>query len=54
MPSSGDIVELNSAAQCQHVLAVSTGRILATHGNTGPVILGQIRETLALLLECRA
>jgi mRNA-degrading endonuclease toxin of MazEF toxin-antitoxin module len=40
-----------SAAQCQHVRAVSTGRIATVIGNVGPVDLLRIRETLALLLD---
>ncbi len=40
-----------SAAQCQHVRAVSTSRIDTVIGNVGPVDLLRIRETLALLLD---
>ena len=40
-----------SAAQCQHVRAVSTGRIATVIGNVGAVDLLRIRETLALLLD---
>jgi mRNA interferase MazF len=40
-----------SSAQCQHVRAVSPGRLLRTRGNVGPVVLGQIRETLALIFD---
>ncbi len=40
-----------SAAQCQHVRAVSTRRIATVIGNVGPVDLLRIRETLALLLD---
>jgi mRNA interferase MazF len=40
-----------SAAQCQHVRAVSTGRIATVLGNGGPVDLLRIRETVALLLD---
>ena len=40
-----------SAAQCQHVRAVSTGRIAIVIGNVGPVDLLRVRETLALLLD---
>lgn len=41
----------SSAAQCQHVRAVSTDRIAIAFGNVGPVDLLRIRETLALLLD---
>ena len=40
-----------SAAQCQHVRAVATTRIHARAGNVGPVALGEIRETRALLMD---
>lgn len=39
------------AAQCQHVRSVAVTRIEARIGNVGPVVLGEIRETLALLLD---
>lgn len=40
-----------SAAQCQHLGAVSTGRIASTRGNVGAAALSQIRETIAVLLD---
>ena len=40
-----------SAAQCQHLRAVSTGRIVSTRGNIGSATLAQIRETIAVLLD---
>lgn len=40
-----------SSAQCQHVRSVATSRIHERTGNVGPVILGEVRETLALLLD---
>ena len=40
-----------SAAQCQHVRAVSPGRIGTTRGNVGAVALTQIRETIAVILD---
>ncbi|WP_370324033.1 type II toxin-antitoxin system PemK/MazF family toxin [Euzebya sp.] len=40
-----------SAAQCQHIRAVSTHRIVDAVGNVGPVSLRQIRETVAVLLD---
>ncbi len=40
-----------SAAQCQHVRAVSTGRVGDVRGNVGPIILSQIREILALIFD---
>ncbi len=40
-----------SAAQCQHIRDVATSRIDGSLGNVGPVILAQIRDTLAVLLD---
>ena len=40
-----------SAAQCQHVRAVSPGRVRAVRGTAGAVALAQIRETLAVLFD---
>lgn len=44
-------LEATSAAQCQHIRAVATGRIQESVGNVGPIALSQIRDTLAVLLE---
>jgi mRNA interferase MazF len=48
-PANG-LTEL-SAAQCQHLRAVSPTRIVATRGNVGPAVLGQLRETIAVILD---
>ncbi len=40
-----------SAAQCQHLRAVSPKRIATTRGNVGIAVLTQIRETIAVLLD---
>ena len=40
-----------SAAQCQHVRAVSPRRIVATRGNIGAITLLQLRETIAVILD---
>ncbi|MEO5680929.1 MAG: type II toxin-antitoxin system PemK/MazF family toxin [Acidimicrobiales bacterium] len=40
-----------SAAQCQHLRAVSPGRIVTTRGNLGGAALARIRETIAVLLD---
>lgn len=40
-----------SAAQCQHVRSVATTRVQERTGNVGPVVLAEVRETLALLLD---
>lgn len=44
-------LEVESAAQCQHVRSVSTHRILRVRGNVGAEALAQIRETIAVLLD---
>jgi mRNA interferase MazF len=41
----------DSAAQCQHIRAVATSRIIGAKGNVGSVALAQIRDTLALLMD---
>lgn len=40
-----------SAAQCQHIRAVSTARVGVVHGNVGGVALAQVRETIAVILD---
>jgi mRNA interferase MazF len=40
-----------SAAQCQHVRAISSDRVVEELGNVGVLLLHQIRETLATLLD---
>ncbi|MBI2169405.1 MAG: type II toxin-antitoxin system PemK/MazF family toxin [Actinobacteria bacterium] len=40
-----------SAAQCQHLRAVSRGRILEVRGNVGAGVLAQLRETIAVILD---
>jgi mRNA interferase MazF len=40
-----------SAAQCQHVRALATGRISAHTGNVGPVVLQQVRNILAAIFD---
>jgi len=40
-----------SAAQCQHLRAVSTSRIVTTRGNVGPAALVQVREAIAAILD---
>lgn len=40
-----------SAAQCQHVRAVSVGRITARTGNVGPVVHRQVRDILAAIFD---
>jgi mRNA interferase MazF len=40
-----------SAAQCQHIRAVSAGRIINIRGNVGAALLAQLRETVAVILD---
>jgi mRNA interferase MazF len=44
-------LDVDSAAQCQHIRAVATGRIGDTLGNVGAVILTEVRHTLGTLLD---
>lgn len=48
-PANG--LDVDSAAQCQHLRAVASQRIDRTVGNVGPVTLAQIRGTIAALLD---
>lgn len=50
-PDEANRLEDPSAAQCQHIRAVAPTRIRAQVGNVGPVALGQIRDTLGVLLD---
>ncbi len=40
-----------SAAQCQHIRAISSRRILDVRGNVGFGALVQLRETIAVILD---
>jgi mRNA interferase MazF len=44
-------LESTSAAQCQHIRAISPARVQAVRGNVGPSALAEIRETVAILLD---
>jgi mRNA interferase MazF len=50
-PDPANGLQEMSAAQCQHLRAVSPSRIAATRGNVGPAVVAQIRETIAVLLD---
>lgn len=50
-PDDHNGLAVRSAAQCQHLRAVSTARIATTRGNVGPATVAQIRETVAMLLD---
>lgn len=50
-PDAANGLEQRSAAQCQHVRALSPTRVLAVRGNVGTVVVTQLRETLAVILD---
>ena len=50
-PGAGNGLDRPSAAQCQHIRAVSVVRVEQILGNVGSVSLAQIRETLGLILD---
>lgn len=51
-PDSSNGLARESAAQCQHIRAVATSRIVEEAvGNVGPVTLSRIRDTLGVLLD---
>lgn len=50
-PDDRNGLDVVSAAQCQHLRAVSPRRMLGVRGNVGPSVLIQLRETIAVLLD---
>ena len=50
-PDDSNGLQQTLAAQCQHIRAVSTGRVEQVRGNVGPAAVGQIRETISLILD---
>lgn len=50
-PDEANGLDRLATAQCQHVRAVSVGRIEGVLGNVGAVALAQIREALGLILD---
>jgi len=50
-PDATNGLARQSAAQCQHLRAVSPARIATTRGNVGPAVLIQIREAIAVVLD---
>src|SRR5215213_8039800 len=40
-----------SAAQCQHLRGVSTGRVDGVRGNVGAAVLSEVREVIAVILD---
>lgn len=50
-PEPANGLDVASAAQCQHIRAIAPSRITGVRGNVGPLVLGQIRETIAVILD---
>jgi len=50
-PTSANGLDRVSAAQCQHVRAVSPARLGEPVGSVGPVVLAQLRELLAVIFD---
>lgn len=50
-PDRANGLQQRSAAQCQHVRAVSIGRIEQVRGNVGPSVITQIRDLIGLILD---
>ena len=50
-PDDQNGLSVPSAAQCQHLRAVSTARIVTARGNVGGMTLAQIREAIAVMLD---
>ena len=44
-------LDRDSSAQCQHIRAVSIGRVERVRGNVGSVVLAQIRDVIGLILD---
>jgi mRNA-degrading endonuclease toxin of MazEF toxin-antitoxin module len=50
-PDPANGLGVPSAAQCQHLRAVSPARIVEVRGNVGATVLTQVRETIAVILD---
>jgi len=50
-PDAVNGLRTQSAAQCQHIRAVSTMRVDEATGNIGAAAVSQIRDTLGLILD---
>jgi mRNA interferase MazF len=50
-PDPANGLQQSSAAQCQHVRAISPTRVVGTLGNVGPLALSQIRKTIAVIID---
>ena len=50
-PDGENGLDVVSAAQCQHIRAVSARRVIGVRGNVGTTVLTQLRETIAVILD---
>lgn len=50
-PNGPNGVDHTSAAQCQHVRAVSMSRVDRVQGNVGMAVTAQIRQVVGLILD---
>ena len=50
-PNEANGLDVVSAAQCQHVRAVSPHRVMGVRGNVGATVLTQLRETIGVILD---
>jgi mRNA interferase MazF len=50
-PDEKNGLDAISAAQCQHLRAVSPHRVISVRGNVGATVLAQLRETIAAILD---
>jgi len=50
-PDEANGLTHTSAAQCQHIRAISTGRVEQVRGNVGSIPIAQIREVLGTILD---
>lgn len=50
-PDHDNGLQQASAVQCQHVRAISIGRVERILGNVGSTVLSQVRDTIAVILD---
>lgn len=50
-PDSLNGLEVLSSAQCQHVRSVAVSRVVSRIGNVGAVVLRQLRDTIATIID---
>ena len=50
-PDQTNGLTTESAAQCQHIRAISPHCIIEIRGNVGSTALNQLRETIAIILD---